>query len=435
MAKTTTLLARQRVWWRLWWRSETGRAVAMAVGVWLGTRLCFLALTYWAVLLVPGETSEYLGGHPVVGPHDLLQHWWFWDTGIYVNLGAFDYSPQTPYTAAFFPLYPALIHLLSGLFPDGLVAGLIISNAALLAALLGLALLVRWELGPGGGARRAPVLLLCYPLSFFLTAAYADALLLACVVWALLLARRGKFGWAAFCTFLAVLARPTGVALVLPLLYEWARQAGWLDRVRGRLRGRLRAWPLEERWDQRWDQRWGWRRSLLAGGAILLAAPTALALFAWHLAVRLGDPLAFLHSQQRFYDRTTTSPWESVRFAVQQYHLLTPWTYPQARVLLDLLPLLAAAAITLLAARRLPLTFTLYQIGLLLLCVLTPEGGLIVPDPYVGVGRYLIGSVPVLLALTAWTERRPALFQSLVLGGALLQGVLVAYELQHGWLV
>lgn len=135
---------------------------------------------------------------------------------------------------AFFPLYPLAIRALSvplslfGMNPiaTASLAAVTISLLGTLAGMLALYQLAKDELGEEGGLRAAFYLVI-FPSGFFLAQVYTEGLFVGLAFWSLLLARRGRFGWAALLAVLATYARAVGVLLVLPLLYHWVRTGAW----------------------------------------------------------------------------------------------------------------------------------------------------------------------------------------------------------------
>jgi hypothetical protein len=133
-------------------------------------------------------------------------------------------------TTGFFPLFPLLIRALSWTGLSSLAAGVLISNAALLLALWLLRDLVRRDHGEEVAAAAAWVLL-CFPTSLFLSAVYAESLMLACLLGALRAVRVDRPWLAGILGALCALSRPTGILVVIPLFDELLlaprRQGGW----------------------------------------------------------------------------------------------------------------------------------------------------------------------------------------------------------------
>jgi len=130
---------------------------------------------------------------------------------------------------AFFPLYPALIHLTSGLTPTGCalspylstcstLGGMLVSNLALIASLVVLFDLTRRRFDKAT-AWRAAALLLVSPISIFLSGVYTESLFLCLTLLTFWLIDRDRFGLAILTAALACLTRSVGVALYPALIY------------------------------------------------------------------------------------------------------------------------------------------------------------------------------------------------------------------------
>src|SRR5205085_10101646 len=97
------------------------------------------------------------------------------------------------------------------------LAGIAISLAAAFGAFLLLYRVAEERLGADGG-RRAVLYLALFPFALFLQAVYSESLYLLLTLAAFVLAERRRIAWAGVVVGLAVLARPTGLALVPPLI-------------------------------------------------------------------------------------------------------------------------------------------------------------------------------------------------------------------------
>src|SRR5436305_5686593 len=151
-----------------------------------------------------------------------------WDADWYRRIATVGYAGLPHSALRFFPLYPllgrAVAPLLGGHTDWAL---LLIANG--LALVLG-ALVHRLALAEGAGddlARRAAWLTALAPPAFVLVMGYSEPLSL-CLAVSCFLALRGKrWGWAAAAGFLAGLARPVGVLLVVPAAIEvWRARSG-----------------------------------------------------------------------------------------------------------------------------------------------------------------------------------------------------------------
>jgi Gpi18-like mannosyltransferase len=104
-----------------------------------------------------------------------------------------------------------------------IVAGLVISNVALLAALYVLARFARTEMS-AAAADRVPILLLVFPTTVFLSAAYPESLMLLLGALSFLSAREKRWWRAGIFAALGTLTKPFGISVAAALLIEAARQ-------------------------------------------------------------------------------------------------------------------------------------------------------------------------------------------------------------------
>jgi hypothetical protein len=400
------------------WRMGTSprRAIVLqATGMWLATRVLLLLTTYFTLTLSLFSTRQ-------LSPQDLLMAWDKFDTVWYLNISQFGYWLPSAGTfardhgqipTAFFPLYPLLIATISQLIGSAhrLAGALIISNLGTLAAFIGIGLFAANE-DRDEAASRTIRLVAAYPLAFFLAAAYTEGIFLALAVFCLYFLRRQFWYAAAICAFFAALTRFTGVILFLPLVYEYGSAQGWWRRSSLNLLITLRRYlPLRPQ-----------LHHLLEAMAVILSVPLGLGTYMLYLGRQFHNPLSFAEAAEVSWLHQSMPPWQSLPLALHQLFTTPPWTYQQALVLLDLIPLLAFLVITLATIRHQPITFTLYMLGLLTLIVVSPVTW--TPDTFVSAGRYLIPAVPIFLLLARWSLRRPGL-DILLVGGFLLQGALL----------
>ncbi|HEX9426173.1 MAG TPA: mannosyltransferase family protein [Candidatus Polarisedimenticolia bacterium] len=209
----------------------TGAGGAGWLRGWAATRAGLLLVGLLASrLLVSGLTLQKgnLVYHPQ-GPA-VLDVWARWDSEWYLLIAEHGYHSEEYFlgrpvayeaaaTTGFFPLYPLLIRAGAACGLSFLAAGVLISNLALLAALWFLHELVRRDLGDPV-AQASLWVLLAFPTSFFLSAVYAESLLLAGVLGSLWAARAGRPWLAGLLGAVATLARPTGILVLLPLADE-----------------------------------------------------------------------------------------------------------------------------------------------------------------------------------------------------------------------
>ena len=232
-----------------------------------------------------------------------------WDGAWFLGLAAGGYGgvpaefvdgfgTRTPQTSlAFFPGYPGLVAVVSGLSGVGLAAAaLAVSAGAGVAAAYGLVRLA--ETVPHGSRRAGLVLVALFaaaPMSIVLSMAYSEALFCALAVWCLVGLLRRQWLLAGACSAAAGLVRPTAAALVAAVILAglvavltgrdgwrpWAAAllapsglVGYLAFVATRT-GRWDGWFVLQRqgWDSGFD---GGRATLRFAGRVLTTAPSVL---------------------------------------------------------------------------------------------------------------------------------------------------------------
>ncbi len=193
------------------------------LATWAGSRLLVIvvaAVTESFVTRNPRLTGG--SGGPVLTSLTSWDGWWY----LGIARSGYHAAPISGqyHDYAFFPLYPALVRLLSLATPafDGLIA-VLLSNVLFLVALW----LLYWLTAEVLDEERALwscVLLAVFPFSWVFSMAYGESLFLALSLGSLLAAERGRAGWAAILASLAGLTRLPGVLLVVPLaLILWRR--------------------------------------------------------------------------------------------------------------------------------------------------------------------------------------------------------------------
>jgi hypothetical protein len=390
------------------------RLALYAAGAWLATRVAYVLFTYVSVAFAATGTTP---------ARTFLEAWDQYDTHWYLLISRNGYFEPT--TSAFMPLYPAVIGAVSALLGDAhgpvwpafdlvrLIVALAVANAGTLLAFVGLALLAAHEYREKQAASATLWAVAAYPFAFFLAAAYSDGPFLAAAVFALYFGRRGRWSWAAVAAFTAGLLRPTAVALILPLLWEYGRQYGWWSRAAlGRWRNHLRELP----------------RGLLTAGSV----PLALALYGLFLWWRFGSPLAWFVVQSEQWHRVSLPLWRTAHGLVGRLFTYPPLGAAEVQLLLNLVPLLITLTVIVLSYRRMPLAYVLYLLGLCYLCVSAPV--LSTSELIESTGRFLLAAIPVFLVVGRWTITRPAIGYLWISSGFLVQGALLTYFFAGRWI-
>jgi hypothetical protein len=352
--------------------------VSIRVAFWVATALTLV----WAPLhgaAIPGDRAYTGLGDLLFGT---FEHW---DAQWFLHVAQDGYNPVS---AAFFPLYPALLSALHAVFRSYLVAGTLLSLVSGGVAAWALAQIARPLLGERG-ARDSVLYLALFPTAFVFTALYSDGLFLALSTLSFLAALRGRSWSAAILGALAVATRLVGIAL-LPALVLLL-----------------------------------WKRRRPQDLAPLLLLPAAVLLFSLYLHQASGvhDWLAWRHAQGTSeWQRETGAlgPITGLWWAIQAgghgglqilRHLPRGLGAPSGFSHADTIAFWNAAHLVLLAVgfwltwvawKRLGPAFGLYSAATLVIVLWAPSKGF----PLVSLPRLLMDDFPIVLALVAVTRDR-----------------------------
>ena len=374
--------------------------VAIRVAFWLGVA----ATLVWA----PDPARRLIGDAYGPGSDFLFQALSQWDARWFLQISMHGYE-EVPQAAAFFPVYPALVHALAWVTGSPLVAGVLISLAAGAVAAWALAEIARPLLGERG-ARDTVLYLALYPIGFVLTSLYSEGLFLALAAGAFLAAMRGRPLAAGVLGGLATGTRLIGLALLpaLALLLWRGREPRALARL-----------------------------------TPLLLLPAAVGLYALYLDWAIGDPWAFTSAQADWNrEASWLGPVEGVRDAVLS-------AGRGARDLLDvpaggpahaqrvglwnlshLALLVAAVWLTWVAWQRLGAAFGAYSAATLAIALSAPAEGFAL----VSLPRFLLVDFPLFLALASLTLDRPRARDGVLAAFAALGAVAAAAFARGIWI-
>jgi hypothetical protein len=369
-----------------------GEIVRYCVLVFLAVRGLTFAIALIGTSIVPPLDPVGVPGWPAPPLPDpgwgvLFTAWERFDALWFLSIADSGYGLENQ-SAAFFPLYPIAIRAVS--LPLGghpLAAGLLVSNAAFLGALLMAYRLTMFELDERR-ARTVVVLLAFFPTAYFFLMPYTESLFLLLVLTAFWGARRGRWGIAAAAGAGAALTRSIGVVLV------WAFVA---EAVHQREERAGRAWP-----------------GLLAAGATGLGLLAYLGWWEW----RTDDLLAPI-TRQETWQRAFSWPWETLwngmRFAFRFVGNANGGYW-----MLDWLIVVPFLALTAYAARRYRPAYGVYVVGGLLIPMTFVFGD----RPLMSMPRFVLPLFPALWAAAELAERFEVPRWALAAIGGTLMGVL-----------
>jgi hypothetical protein len=330
-------------------------------------------------LLKPGQGPP----QPTHGLGLVTDVWARWDSGHFLEIAQHGYHGGA-YLPAFFPLYPAFVGLFGRLFfGHYILAGIVVSLVACAAAFRLLYGFVEVRFGEET-ARRAIIYLAVAPMSIFLQAVYSESLYLLLTLATFVLAEQRRYASAGFAAGLALLCRPTGIALFPALaLMTWMSTKS-LRHVAGSM----------------------------VGGLVFLIEPLVL----WQ---QTGNPWGFLHAEKYWQRKTSIygpfdgiwkaidAAWDGIRQLTG--HVAHPLlaTNPNRIAVLNLeylLFLLAFIVLTVLTWRRLSAPYGLFA-------TLSLAVPLSMPDryyPLVSLPRFGLVIFPFYIVLAQIGARRAA---------------------------
>jgi hypothetical protein len=406
-----------RVAWRACW---TSRLVVLVAGV-FGT-LSFSSPAGAAVGFDPDGVTRPFGyfGNLLVSP--LAR----WDSVWYLEIARHGYRHSLPHVlfppgprSTFFPLYPIMLRGVGFVVRSDLIAGVIISLACFVVALVLLYRLVTLELD-SDRARICVMLIAFFPVAYYFSAVYTESLFLALSVGCVYAARTGRWPVAGMLGALASASRNTGVFLVVPVLLLY---------LYGPREDRLPPGPREGVLE-RLRPVYPVRPSL----AWVLLVPVGLGAYILFLALSTGHGLSPF-TQEKYWFHHFAGPFGGVwDGAVAAWDGLRQLIHgPSSTVVyfkqsggdpitvagqnLMLFGFLVVGAIAFVGVlRRLPLAYGAYALVALAVPLTYP----VRPLPLSSIPRYELVVFPLFMWAADWVHRRRIASQALACSGVLL---------------
>jgi hypothetical protein len=290
----------------------------------------------------------------------LLALWQRFDTNWYLSIAAHGYADKA--STVYLPLYPLLIHGVGMITPSAMGSAMLVSNLALVGALVVLYRIAKM-FSDDAGAKRAVAFLLLFPTAFFLSIAYTESLFLLLTLSAFYAALRERWLWAMVLGVLAALTRLQGVLLLVPL--------GWM------LWQQYRASRATDR-----------TLRFARGGLLLLAIPFATFTFL------VFTNLSLLNAYEGELHARFVLPWENIAA------LLNLLMSAQASFV-DILNLVATAGAGVMIFalwKKLPGEYMFYSIAMWL----APLFRMTTTQPLVSMARYTLALFPMFMLLGLW---------------------------------
>ncbi|MCO5212816.1 MAG: hypothetical protein M9936_24210 [Caldilinea sp.] len=343
-------------------------------------------------------------GHWVADPNSpFLSFWAKWDSQWYVQIARDGYwfQPLQQSNVAFFPLYPLYMRLVARFVGGNLIlSGFLVSNIALLLALIYLYRLTVLELGDRPSAQRAVFYAAFFPTAFFFNAVYTESLFFLLTIGTMYHARHQQWLAAAVFGLLAAATRNLGILMWAMVMWEWLRHNGW--RI-------TQAYRLSA-----WRNLWNGLRRHWFELLIIAAIPLGLLLYMVFLSSNFGRPFAFVEVQAA-WNRQNIGPIAVLARDIGK--LMEPqvarWYFTS---MLNVGAFFFALALVPFIWHKLGEGYAIYVLLLLLVPMTSSTQSVI---------RYVLPIFPIYIVL-GWWGRRSAVDHTLLASFALLLGVLTS---------
>ncbi|WP_334142396.1 hypothetical protein [Rhabdothermincola sp.] len=347
-----------------------------------------------------------------------FEGWQRWDAYWYraIVRDGYEYDPGVQSSVAFFPAYPIVVWLASGLFPSIFVTGTVIT---VLCGLVAAVTFYRWcalRLSPAA-AGAALLALLLYPYAWYLYGPiYADALCLAAALVGFYAVERDHLWVAGLAGFVASASRLVGLVVAVALVLRVIER-------------RNTAIPADARpaTGADYGRRSGWRaelerrfapRAFTRHDAPVLLAFGGFGGWCAYLWIRFGDPFLFstVQSAPGWDQSTGPATWVKARLIGEIFR--DPSWHTAEKLLQAALAIAVLLAVPR-VARRLGWAYAALALG----AVLLPLVG---TKDFMGTGRYLLAAFPVFAVVGELLSERPRLRLGVLTGSGLVLVVFTA---------
>jgi Gpi18-like mannosyltransferase len=186
------------------------------VSIFVVTRLMMFLLAYLSTLIIRHGPDQRVSSAVI----DLFCKW---DSGWYLSIveNGYTYSTTGPSSAAFFPVYPILVKILSAIVPSVKISGYIVSNCCLLVASFYIYLLTITDTGDSTTARRSVFYLCISPVGFFFSSIYTESTFILFTIATVYYARTGRWLVSGIFGAIASATRMLGILIIIPVAYEY----------------------------------------------------------------------------------------------------------------------------------------------------------------------------------------------------------------------
>jgi len=360
--------------------------------------LTLFVVTRIVLVLIGSITLRYLSSEPyqnwrfeIVKESPLKANWTVWDSRWYLKIAEEGYSDVSAFLSdkessfGFFPLYPSIIKLFQTIFRDYIVAGIIVSNIFLLISAFLLYLLIKSKYNEDL-AYRGVLYMFLFPAGYIFSAVYPMSLVLCLWLACILVLHKKHLFLSGIFGFLACLAHPFGVLVLIPAFLIYIKDLGY-------------SW-----------------KSVKLNGVFLFLIPLGLLFWGMVNYYMTGDFFAYSTAQQNIWGHSLAIPF------VTLYKNL----WYGADYLINSLITLAALIFVIISYKKIPFSYWLFAIFAILFCPLT--------GTVVGSLRYFSMVFPIFILLALWSKNE-RVNQSIIITMAMLQGFLFVYWTLGFWFI
>jgi hypothetical protein len=394
-------------------RITSGRSLpwwGQCIALWL---FLLIALTVVGAIAVrtlwAGDVASGYSPWPTLSPDTLPGLWLRWDANYYLSIALQGYAPN-PDMHGFFPLYPLLVAVLSGITGWHVaLSGMIIAQLSCLVAMLAFYQLARLIRDDHAYALWSVIFLMVFPAAFFFFVLYAESLYMALAILGLYAIMR---------------ARPwyirSGLALALASL---ARPIGWLLNI---------VVAAEYVFRRKTDRALSWWRTLITL-ALSAGGTAAFVLYLYGLTGSFSAITQAQASWRRHWEWPWLTVWHSIEIALTGPRVARDW-FLYAINWVDLLSTLFALTLIGIAVyrsfqRRFPWSITVYLLGTVVFTLLSEgpyyQGTNLVVVPLWGMTRWVAALFPLFLVMADVIRNRYARWAVALISGTLMFGFMV----------
>src|SRR3984893_4489248 len=337
----------------------------------------------------------------------IFDNFYRWDSRWYEEIALHGYNIRS---AAFFPLYPFLIHLCVTIFPIRLkVASICIANGCFYFALYFSYLLIHIDYD-ASNTKRVIWLMALYPTSFYYSSGYTESLYLLLFAIGLYFIRKEDWASAGITGFFTGLTRNTGVFLSIPFVFECFHIDSWSSLVSFLKKDYKKS-----------------NAHIMNHSFWFCLIPLSIVSFMIYLKVELGDAMAFTHAE-KYFGRSFLDPIITVKngFAfIPDEILQKPFNWIWLYYLLEGFFVGLVLFALLYGVKRLRLSYWMLLLALFLIPLAEPAQGKTI-DYFVSFSRYSLVMLPLFIALYEFLKNHKVMYYCTIVFFVFLLQMLVS---------